>query len=516
MSLETLTTLFVYPPTQHPHNPESPEQEHISKKEARSLVKKLAKGLKVASLQHGDTICLYSSNSIYYPIISLAAVAAGGVWTGINPGLSQDERLRHLRNSNAKFLFCSPDLVQSVHETAAACRIDDRRIFSITSLSATSQPPNSWANLLTYGMSDWIAFNDEQRAKTTTACLYPTSGASGLPKLAMITHYNLVAAETLVNCIEQRQYRVRQIMNWPMFHLASLLWSHITPLRASWTTYIPSKFEPARFLDYVQRFQITDTGMAPAMMIGVLRAAIPIDDKRKMLSTLRSGMCGSAPVGSELQRQWKELIPLSCPWTCAYGMTELTGIITKCYYPSDDTTGSIGVLIPKTEAKLIDEEGAEINCSAQPGELLVRGPTVFKGYYQNEAATKEAFHHDDFLLTGDVAYLDEKSQKWFILDRKKELIKVRSFQVAPVELEGVLLSHPGVAEAAVVGVPGADGTECPRAYVVQSSQQKVTGEELRLTGGVCFVQALPRNGSGKILKRQLREEAARRIADSRL
>ncbi|KAJ3520656.1 hypothetical protein NM208_g13619 [Fusarium decemcellulare] len=509
-------------------SPECPEQEHISKKEARGLIKRLAKGLKVAGLQHGDTICLYSNNSIYYPIISLAAVAAGGVWTGMNPGLSYEERLRHLNNSSAKFLFCSPDLAQSASGTAEACGLDGSRVFSITSLSVTSQPSNSWINLLSHGMSNWEAFNDEHRAKTTTACLYPTSGTSGLPKLAMITHYNLVAAETLVNGIEQRQYPVRQIMNWPMFHLASLLWSHITPLRAGWTAYIPSKFQPAKFLDYVQRFQITDTGMAPAMMIGVLRSTVPTVDKKRMLSTLRSGMCGSAPVGSELQSQWRELIPSHCPWTCAYGMTELTGVVTKSYYPSDDMTGSIGELIPNTEARLIGEDGTEIKSPGQPGELLLRGPTVFKGYHQNETATKEAFHRDGFLLTGDVAYLDEKSQKWFILDRKKELIKVRGCQVAPVELEGVLLSHPGVAEAAVVGVTGPDGAECPRAYVVRSSQLRVTGEELarylgaklssykRLTGGVYFLEALPRNGSGKVLKRQLREEAACRKTDSRL
>ncbi|KAF9775833.1 hypothetical protein IL306_006035 [Fusarium sp. DS 682] len=344
----------------------------------------------------------------------------------------------------------------------------------------------------------------------------------------MLSHHNVVAAAVLVNEIETRNYQVRQVMLWPMFHAASLIWSHITPLRQGWRTYFASKFDPSRFLDIVDQFQCTDAGMAPAMMMAVLHVDCLDHEKRRKLSSLRYGTCGSAPVGPELQRRWHEILPGNCPWNTAYGMTELTGVITKVHYPVHDNTSSVGAFIPNTEARLFDEEGVEVTAYNQPGELFIRGPTVFKGYYNNKFATEECLDSDEFIRTGDVVYVDSESRKVFILDRKKDLIKVRGFQVAPAELESELFSHPGVAEAAVIGITNASGVECPRAYVVRSQVSKVSEAELvdylgsrlssykRLTGGVCFMKALPRNANGKLLKKELREPVAHEQRSSHL
>lgn len=177
--------------------------------------------------------------------------------------------------------------------------------------------------------------------------------------------------------------------------------------------------------------------------------------------------------------------------------------------------------------RLIDEDGKNISAFGVRGELCVRGPTVTPGYFNNPEANAEAFDTEGWFKTGDIAYCDQRTRKWYIVDRRKELIKVRSFQVAPPELEAVLLSHPQIVDAAVIGItfPGAD-IEYPRAYVVRRSSGlgfKLTEAEIQeyvlsrlakykaLTGGVKFVGAIARNPSGKILKRVLREDAKKEI-----
>ena len=207
-------------------------------------------------------------------------------------------------------------------------------------------------------------------------------------------------------------------------------------------------------------------------------------------------------------------------------MTETSCIATMLPYTEPDDIGSVGRPISNLDIKLVDDEGRDITGYNISGEICVRGPTVVPGYFENEAANAEAFDSEGFLKTGDIGYCEEKTKKWFIIDRKKELIKVRGFQVVPPELEGVLLLHPQIVDAAVIGVKGVQGqlpeTECPRAYVVRrpgAEGAKLTGEEVKqwcgtrlakykaLTGGVVFVDAIPRNASGKILKRILRDMA---------
>jgi acyl-CoA synthetase (AMP-forming)/AMP-acid ligase II len=177
--------------------------------------------------------------------------------------------------------------------------------------------------------------------------------------------------------------------------------------------------------------------------------------------------------------------------------------------------------------RLIDEDGKNISAFGVRGELCVRGPTVTPGYFNNPEANSEAFDAEGWFKTGDIAYCDQRTRKWYIVDRRKELIKVRGFQVAPPELEAVLLSHPQIVDAAVIGITFADADiEYPRAYVVRRSGDqgaKLTEAEIQeyvlsrlakykaLTGGVKFVGAIARNPSGKILKRVLREDARKEI-----
>jgi len=204
-------------------------------------------------------------------------------------------------------------------------------------------------------------------------------------------------------------------------------------------------------------------------------------------------------------------------------MTEATCIVSQFEYPEDDATGSVGHLISGIEAKLVDDEGNDISGYDIKGEMCVRGPTIVPEYFEYPEANRVSFDADGFFHSGDVMYCDSKSKLWYIVDRKKELIKVRGFQVAPPEIETVLLEHPDIVDAAVIGIQASDmDSELPRACVVRRpgvdpaklSEQDViewAARKLarfkRIEGGVIFVDAIPKNPSGKILKRILRGQA---------
>jgi 4-coumarate--CoA ligase len=198
-----------------------------------------------------------------------------------------------------------------------------------------------------------------------------------------------------------------------------------------------------------------------------------------------------------------------------YGMSESTGSVCTLPRGMEDDTGSVGIPHPNVTFRLIDDNGNDVP-EGESGELWVKGPAVTLGYYNNEQATKDAFV-DGWYKTGDI--LQNRGRLWYVMDRKKELIKYKGIQVAPAELEGLLISHPLIEDAAVIGVPG-DGTEVPRAYV-QADKNKISEQEIKefvksklapykqLRGGVVYIDQIPRSAVGKILRKDLRDLARR-------
>jgi acyl-CoA synthetase (AMP-forming)/AMP-acid ligase II len=307
---------------------------------------------------------------------------------------------------------------------------------------------------------------------------------------------------------------------------------------------IMRRFELEPFLANVQNFQINEMVMVPPIVIAIIMSGL---GEKYSLKSVRQVAIGAAPLGKDSQDKLKSLLSPETTGTQVWGMTEASCVVTTFYHPEDDSTGSVGRLMPNLEAKygsaptptiafyshlppptnthrLIDENDTDISAHNVRGEMCIRGPTIVRGYFENPAANAAAFDADGFYKTGDIMYCDAESGKWYIVDRKKELIKVRAFQVAPPELETVLLTHPHIVDAAVIGVRDvADkDLELPRAYVVRRPvpEAKGLGEGMvkeycaarlakykALTGGVRFVDAIPKNASGKILKRVLREEA---------
>ncbi|OJK01973.1 hypothetical protein ASPACDRAFT_1879461 [Aspergillus aculeatus ATCC 16872] len=479
----------------------------ISCNGARKMVKQLIQGLQNSGLERGDCV-------IYYSVLVLAIIGAGGVFTGTNPSHTTSELVHHLRISKARFLISEPDLILPILEAARQVNLPEGNSWVLDTHDASTDvaPSNdlltisiglsSWRTLLTHGESEWQRFDNLATTRETTAARFLSSGTTGLPKAVDITHYNLVAQHTLVFEAHPRPYRMTSLIALPVFHAAIAPLVHIGSLRSGYKMYIMRRFELGSYLRFVKQYAVTDLIVVPPILTAILASDSP--GRETGLKEVRNVVCGAAPLDKDTQgRVVRELLPDGAPLTQGWGMTETCCAAMMLPYPEVDDTGSVGRLIPNVEAKLIDDNGENISAYDVPGELCIRGPTT-------------GFDADSWLKTGDVAICDGVTRKWYIVDRKKELIKVRGFQVAPSELEAVLLSHPAVVDAAVVGVcDPLHGSERPRAFVVAKPGELLRGDEVRryaaerlagykdISGGVRAVEAIPRNASGKILRRVL-------------
>lgn len=284
------------------------------------------------------------------------------------------------------------------------------------------------------------------------------------------------------------------------------------------------RFELESWMRNIEKFQITEANMVPPMVIQVINSPLT---KKYSLKSIRNSWVGAAPLAAEPQARYKALLRSDTPFNQVWDMSETSCIATMVQYPEHDPTGSVGRFLPNHDAKLVDDEGLDITDYDIAGELCVRGALIVKGYFNNPEANRLAWDVDGYFHTGDIAMRRKDNGLWYIVDRKKELIKVRGFQVAPAELEGVLLSHPSISDAAVIGVSaggvnasaGEQGTEMPRAYIVVKGGNRMSEADVQtymrerlagykqLVGGVKFVEAIPKNASGKILKKDLKAMA---------
>ncbi|PYH98001.1 AMP-binding enzyme [Aspergillus ellipticus CBS 707.79] len=527
-STDVISYLFSDPPYNHDdpiyvdvHNP----SRAISYNQARNIVRHLIAGLRSWGLQKGDCVDIHSFNDIYYTMLVLAVVGAGGIFTGSNPAYTTMELSHHFRASETRFIITEPEYLGPVAAAAKEVKIPESRI-RVFDVLDQEVPAGwvSWKAFFDHGEEDWVRFDDEDVARTTTAARLFSSGTTGLPKATAVTHRNFIAEHELVFELQKRPYRVSRLVPIPLFHAAAAPSSHFGSLKAGHVNYIMRRFDLALFLETMEKYQVTEVTVVPPMAIAIIMN--PMSYERGYLRSVRASALGAAPIDKDAQKRFRALLGDGANCTQVWGMTETCCIATMFPWHEEDETGSVGRLIPNLEAKLVDDSGKNISAYGVRGEMCVRGPTVTPGYFNNPAANAESFDSDGWFHTGDIMYCDEETKKWYVVDRKKELIKVRGFQVAPPELEAVLISHPLIVDAAVIGLRNVvPGTELPRAYVVKrpGEGEKLTEEEVKkylgerlarykaLTGGVKFVEAIPKNASGKILKKVLREESQREV-----
>jgi acyl-CoA synthetase (AMP-forming)/AMP-acid ligase II len=485
---------------------DGPTGRALSYRQLAAGVERVAAGLAARGFGPGDVLAIFSPNLPEYALAVYGAMAAGGAVSGANPLLTPDELAGQLADSGASILVTVPPFLETARAAAAKAGIGEVVVFG----EADGATP--FRTLVAHDHPPARPAIDPAR---DLAALPYSSGTTGLPKGVELTHANLAAN------VRQSQaalgFRADDVVVGvaPFFHAIGLNLILPCSLRAGATVVTMPRFDLAGFLEVIQDHRVTCTVVVPPIVLAL--AGHPLVD-RYDLSSLRFIGCGGAPLGAEVEQRCADR--LGCLVAQGFGMTE--GAATFAIAPLEaPRRGSVGRLLPGTQARIVDpERGADLG-PGRTGELWLRGPQVMRGYRHNPAATAATVDGDGWLHTGDLCYVDDDGYL-FVVDRLKELIKYNGYQVAPAELEHLLLAHPAVADAAVVPRPDPRAGEIPVAHVVRRAEVS----EAELTAWVAervapykklravrFTDQVPRSPSGKLLRRVL-VEAERSAASS--
>jgi acyl-CoA synthetase (AMP-forming)/AMP-acid ligase II len=326
----------------------------------------------------------------------------------------------------------------------------------------------------------------------------------------MLTHANLVA--NLLQMETHLAFDEHEVFMacLPFFHIYGMQLMMNAGLRVGATVVTMPRFDLEQFLALTQEHRVTRLWTVPPMVLALARHPL-VDDYE--LTSVRSVLSGAAPLGPELAAEAGARIGI--PVVQGYGMTELSPVSHAPFW-DDPRPGTVGMLVAGCEARVVDPETGDDLGVGDDGELWIRGPNVMKGYLNNPAATAATIDGDGWLHTGDIGHVDADGY-WFIVDRVKELIKVKGFQVPPAELEALLITHPAVADVAVIGIPDEEAGERPKAFVVLAPGADASEQDIeefvaehvahyKRLAEVAFVDAIPKSPSGKILRRLLRDQ----------
>ncbi|WP_346777650.1 AMP-binding protein [Rhodococcus sp. HNM0563] len=455
-------------------------------------------GLAERGVSQGDVVAIVLPNGAAYPTVFYGALMAGATVTTVHMTATIDEMARQLKDSNAKIVIAADSIRPAVDDAAFAADIAEEMIV----------PPS----IMRCRIAD--TWSMPRSAGEDLAALPYSSGTTGGPKGVMLTHRNIVANIAQTEHLLGVQCDDTVLAVVPFAHIYGLSLILGTTLRRRARLVPLSRFDLHEYLSAIEVYQCTFLFVSPP--IALLLAKDPAVDAYNM-SSVRTVFSGAAPLDGALEHALARR--LSCEVRQGYGMTE-TSPVTHLV-PHDRTDfprGSVGVLVPNAEQKLIDlTTGSEIEQPpsgvSTPGEILYRGPNVMTGYLSNPDATAEIMDRDGFLHTGDIATLSATGVVT-IVGRRKDLIKVKGFQVAPTELESLLLRHELIDDAAVTAMIDESGTERPRAWVVVRRGASLSRHEVehyvasnvseyKRLADVQFIERVPKSGAGKILRRKL-------------
>ncbi|RKP25521.1 hypothetical protein SYNPS1DRAFT_32953 [Syncephalis pseudoplumigaleata] len=497
-------------------------------KELRSMTKRFASALTSKfGARPGDVLAIVLANDILYSVIYFGAMAAGLVVTTMNPAYTIPEMAHQLVDSGARYIVTDKAALAAAQRAANEAHVPSDRMVVIGADTCVEErlKYRGWQSLDTF-LSGTLEATPVKlppgKAESTVALICYTSGTTGKSKGAQITHRNLVAGMSYYVANEADHYRAFpqpavQIGFVPLYHIFGLTTLLHLPLCRRSVVVVMRRYQFTRMLELTQNYRASLLHVAPPICVAL--ATSPLVDEYN-LSSLREVISASAPLTAELIDSVRKRLCIDVRQY--YGMTELT-MMTHATRPEDPKKDNIGVLVPNVQAKLVDAQGHEV-ADGERGELCIRSPGMMKGYINNPEATAACIDEDGFLHTGDVAYVDEQG-RFYIVDRIKELIKYKGFQVAPAELEEILLAHPDVADVAVIPVDCPEqATELPRAMVVLKPDHAPTTTEAslvgyvaervvnykQLRGGVVFIKEIPYSPAGKRLRRVLRDQERKR------
>jgi acyl-CoA synthetase (AMP-forming)/AMP-acid ligase II len=471
------------------------------------LVAGVAAGLAARGFQKGDRFAIFSPNLPEYVVAFHAVASLGGVVTTANPLYTARELGSQLNDAGARYLLTIPQLLATAREAAGQSSVEEIFVFGEAEgatpfaalLAGNAQPPE-------------VAIDP----RPDLVALPYSSGTTGLPKGVMLSHYNLVAQLCLVEGVAD----VRQVAETdtllaflPFFHIYGIVSFLSLSLHQGATIVTMPRFDLEQYLQLAQQYQVTILHLVPPVALAL--AKHPVVGNYD-LSRVRAAFSAAAPLGETVANVLYERLGFRI--SQAYGMTEVSGAShLGPNVPEKLKPASAGRCLPNTECKVVDAISDAPLGPGELGEILVRGPIVMQGYLNQPEATAATIDAEGWLRTGDIGYVDADGD-FYIVDRAKELIKYKGLQVAPAELEAVLLGHPSIAEAAVIGIADEEAGEVPKAFVVRKAD--LTPEEViafvaervapfKKVRAVEFVDQLPKSLTGKLLRRVLieREQA---------
>jgi acyl-CoA synthetase (AMP-forming)/AMP-acid ligase II len=469
--------------------------------------RRLAAALTETGLRKGDVLALHSPNTIAYPTAFYAATRAGATVTTAHPLATADELAKQLTDSGARWIITVSPLLDTARAAA-------ERAGGIREILVCDSAPGhrSLIDLLVTTAPEPVVAIDPV---SDLAVLPYSSGTTGVPKGVMLTHRSIATNLAQLEPVMPAAPGDRVLAVLPFFHIYGLTALMNAPLRRGATVVVLPRFDLEAYLAAIEKHRITHLYVAPPIVLALAKHPAA---ERYDLSSVRHVLSAAAPLDARLAAACSARLDLP-PVVQGYGMTELS----PCSHlvPLDQAAaappGTVGKLIAGTEMRVVslDDPARDVPVG-EPGEVLIRGPQVMKGYLGRPDATAAMIDADGWLATGDIAHCD--ADGWlYVVDRVKELIKYKGFQVAPAELEALLITHPGIADAAVIGHYDADGNEVPHAFVVpRPTPTGLTEGEVMMyvaervapykrVRHVTFIDGVPRAASGKILRRELRE-----------
>ncbi|XP_037030650.1 4-coumarate--CoA ligase 1-like [Bradysia coprophila] len=474
----------------------------------------LAKALRLDGVDAGDVIGLCSENRAEFPVVLFAALFVGATVAPLNTSYIEDELIHALSLSKPSIVFATSFTIGKIVQAAS------KSSFISKVICLDDKQPNRAVTKYSKYVNVTKSSNEKFACKpvdinSNIALILCSSGTTGLPKGVQLTQANLWGAVSqlhdtfnLLKDVLDGGITILSIIPW--FHAYGLLTTIGMAICGAKLVTFP-RFNEKIFLKSIEAYKVNVLMAVPPLML--ILAKHPLVSKYD-LSSLLVIFCGAAPLSKEIEDEvYKRIGVLAIRQ--GFGMSEMT-LSVLSQDQEHCSSGSVGCLRPGMYGKVIDPDTGKILGPNEHGELCFKGSAVMKGYIGNQQATQQTIDDDGWLHTGDIGYFDD-NHEWFIVDRIKELIKYKGFQVPPADVEKVLLTHPDIMDAGVVGVPNEAAGELPMAFVVKKRNAKLTEKDVidyvaekmshakRLHGGVKFIKEIPKNMSGKILRRELRK-----------
>ncbi|KAH7862844.1 hypothetical protein Vadar_010188 [Vaccinium darrowii] len=475
------------------------------------LVKTMASSLHQMGISQGDVVLILLPNSVYFPIIVFGVLYLGAIVTTMNPLSTLSEIKKQALDSKAILAFTLPDCLDKIHGLG---------------IPAIGVPETGGSDLKQMGLLDFDQLIGGQSPNSVpnptihqedTAVILYSSGTTGTSKGVVLSHRNLISMIELFVRFEASQYEYSNEENvhlavMPMFHIYGLSYYVMGLFSLGSAVVVMRKFDANEMVKAIERYKVTHFATVPPLLVALTEKAKSVDGS--VWKSLKQVCCGAAPVTRKSIEDFVQTLP-HVDFIQGYGMTESTAVGSRGFNTEKHRKyTSMGLMAPNMEARVVDWVTGSFMPPGRSGELWFRGPAVMKGYLNNEEATAITVDEHGWLRTGDIVYFDEEGYL-HILDRLKEIIKYKGFQIAPAELEAVLVTHPDILDAAVTAAMDEEAGEVPMAFILKRHGSLLSEAAVldyvatkvapyKKVRKVVFTQSIPRSAAGKILRRELR------------